>query len=419
MEFHEAKEVLKKSYMDIGGFEFVDENENQVRMKIADAIWTITREDIQEYADFEKQRVKFETTPVECSMCSRNYREQIVRSISYFRRMQPLVFRLRERKIVFGEPSSDAIYVEIGPVSGNFLNYFRFEKNWLERAGARSRWMRTGTTGDTDIRNCHMKPLTIKVYNLSEQSIQSAVRRSSRVIENCLFQLSYLRDVALWLADEWPYKRLPRTRAFRFTEPFRRDQIPLGEVNFNSDIIRFYEFGMSTDIPESRFLAFYQVLEYYFVSTSNERLHEKLSNRIKDPRFTLTSSNLDRLVFDVIKHRHETDEAEMLKNVLEKFVDETELIAFIKAYEKHLGETIYSKRHTVFGVPVEIRLEEGHVFGNVAKHIKEIRNALVHSTDKYERRVRHVPFTKTTEKIAQDIPLIKFLAERVIISSAK
>jgi len=55
----------------------------------------------------------------------------------------------------------------------------------------------------------------------------------------------------------------------------------------------------------------------------------------------------------------------------------------------------------------------------VAKHIKEIRNALVHSTDKYERRVRHVPFTKTTEKIAQDIPLMKFLAERVIISSAK
>jgi len=212
---------------------------------------------------------------------------------------------------------------------------------------------------------------------------------------------------------------LSRTRAFRFTERFRGDHIPLSEVDFNPDIVRFYEFGMGTDIPELRFLAFYQVLEYYFVSTANEKLHEKMSNRIKDPRFGLTSSNLDRLVHDVIEHRHETDETKMLKNVLSKFVDETLLIDFIKAYEKHLGESIYSKRHMVFGVPVEVKLEEGHVFGNVAKHIKEIRNALVHSTDRYERQARHVPFTKTTEKIAQDIPLMKFLAERVIISSAK
>ena len=109
----------------------------------------------------------------------------------------------------------------------------------------------------------------------------------------------------------------------------------------------------------------------------------------------------------------------MLKNVLSRFIDEKELIEFIIAYEKHLGEKIYSKNHSVFGKNIEIKLDEGHVIGNVSKQIKEIRNALVHSTDRYERSARHIPFTKTTKKIAKDIPLMKFLAERVIIATSK
>ena len=125
------------------------------------------------------------------------------------------------------------------------------------------------------------------------------------------------------------------------------------------------------------------------------------------------------MVHDVTKHGQETDETVMLKNVLNSFIDERELMEFIVSYEKYLDEKIYSKKHNVFGTNIEIKLQEGHVFGNISKHIKEIRNALVHSTDRYERSTRHIPFTKTTKKIAQDIPLMKFLAERIIIASAK
>jgi len=417
LEFTEAKETLKQGYMNYG-FEFVDESEDQVRLSFRDGIWVISRKDIQEYADFENRRSEFQVAPVECSICSKEYREHVVSDISHFRRI-PLSFRLRERNIIFGEPSSEAIYVEVGSCSKDFTNFFRFERGLLDRIRTRMRWTRTGESEDGDISEVLFKPLTVRVHNLSESSIQNAVKRSSKIIENCLFQLSYLKNIPLWLSEEWPFKRLSRVRGFRFGEQLRTQHLPLGEVNFKSDIIRFYQFGMSTNIPELQFLTYYQVLEYHFVSISNEKLYDKLSNRIKDPRFSLSYSNLDRLVQQVIKHRHETDETEMLKNVLNRFVDEKELIEFIEAYEKHLGQNIYSKRHSVFGVSVEVKLQEGHVIGNIAKHIKEIRNALVHSTDRYERKVRHIPFTKTTKKIEQDIPLMKFLAERVIIASAE
>lgn len=108
----------------------------------------------------------------------------------------------------------------------------------------------------------------------------------------------------------------------------------------------------------------------------------------------------------------------MLKNVLNKFVDETELMDFINSYEKHIEDKLYTKKHTRFGEEIEVKLEKGHVIGNVAKIIKTIRNALVHSSDTYERNLRHVPFSKSTEIVKREIPLVKFLAERVIIASA-
>lgn len=39
-----------------------------------------------------------------------------------------------------------------------------------------------------------------------------------------------------------------------------------------------------------------------------------------------------------ISHKRESDETETLRLVLSKHVDEAELIAFIDAYENHLGD---------------------------------------------------------------------------------
>ncbi len=109
----------------------------------------------------------------------------------------------------------------------------------------------------------------------------------------------------------------------------------------------------------------------------------------------------------------------MLKNVLNKYVEETRLIEFISSYEKYLGQCVYTTKHNVFGTEINIPLEKVHAIANTAKHIKETRNAIVHSTDRFGEGIRHIPFTETTAQIERDIPLIKFLAERVIISASK
>ncbi len=109
----------------------------------------------------------------------------------------------------------------------------------------------------------------------------------------------------------------------------------------------------------------------------------------------------------------------MLKLVLNEFVDESELIKFILAYEKWLDEKLYSRKRTIFGEEVEVSLKSGHVLGNIAKTVKTIRNALVHSSDRYERNDRFIPTISNENVIRKEIPLIKYLAEKVIIASGE
>jgi len=50
--------------------------------------------------------------------------------------------------------------------------------------------------------------------------------------------------------------------------------------------------------------------------------------------------------------------------------------------------------------------------------IKIIRNALVHSSDRYEGKKSYVPFSESTEIVEKHIPLLKFLAEKVIFATS-
>ncbi len=111
----------------------------------------------------------------------------------------------------------------------------------------------------------------------------------------------------------------------------------------------------------------------------------------------------------------------MLRLVLEKYVLFSDLTDFIQALEGRKAEKLYTKRRQLFGQDVaEVRLQEGHLQPNLAKRIKVIRNAIVHSVDRYEGRERFVPLTPSSEVvIREEVPLMRFLAEKVIIASAR
>ncbi|MBW2034069.1 MAG: hypothetical protein JRI94_10840 [Deltaproteobacteria bacterium] len=416
MNFEEAKNRLKEGYTNLG-LELADEHQRELFFRNArgDFLIRIADQEIEEFAECENMRSSFEISPVECCVCSQGYREHVVNFSEYDRRR---LFPFRDRVYVFGERSEENLFCEISTATNLFVNYFRFDEAFSRIAVDRLRrpLYRGNREGAMDMYEVIYRPITIRLFNINSATIEAAIRKSTPILESCLFGLSYLKGITLILEEEWQ-RRQPRVRPFQFGERFDGFELPLPRVNFNSDTIRFYQRGMSTDDPFIQCLSFYQVLEYYFVSISEEQLYNKLSQRINDLKFSTSPKNLDRLIQDTLTHKRETDETEMLKYVIFRFVDENEIVEFIKAYEEYLSENLYTKKRTIFGESVEVRLNPGHVIGNLAKRIKIIRNALVHSSDRYERQQRYIPTSGSEKMIRKEIPLLRFLAEKVITGS--
>lgn len=418
MDFQQAKEKLKDFYRNLG-LELVDEHQNELFFRHERGVTSfhIGEQEISDFMECENIRPSFQVKPVECSICSIQYREHPVNFSEYDRRR---MFPFRERPYTFGAQVENALYAEISMASNLFVNYFRVDETIAQFSLERMRRppVRDNRHNFIEMYDVLYRPLTIRVNNINAASIDNALKKSTSVIDNCLFELSYLKDITLSLEEELP-RRQPRIKPFQFGTRFEGAELPLPRVGYNADILLFYQRGMSTDDPVIQFLSFYQVIEYFFVRISDEQLYSKLSQKINDPKFTTTPVNLDRIIQDTITHKRETDETEMLKFVLSRFIDETELIEFLKAYEAYLGDSLYSKRKSIFGENIEVKLEGNHAIGNLAKRIKVIRNALVHSSDRYERQQRYIPSSSSEKIIRNEIPLMRFLAEKVIIGSSE
>jgi hypothetical protein len=412
-QFYRAREALRSGYV-AAGFTVDGQPDDSLTLRYNQQHFAITPEDIQEYAAGEALREAGETLPVECSLVSANYREHVVQPLDpiRWRYLPPL-----ELGYVFGEPDDSALYATIGAATTDFVNFFRFDPAYIQIC--LERMSRVPVDGPAlDIRHGFYRPPTIRIYNLGESALSAALRRSSELIEYCLFEVSYLKRLPVGLAQEWPARRRLEDDSFKFGEEFAGNVLPLPPAEFNADVIQFYQMGVSTRIPVLQFWSFYQVLEYFFIRASDQHLHRQLANRLKDPRFRPSPAQLDRLVQDVIDHLDLVDEIQMVKNVLDRYVDDDELIAFIEGYEAYRGEELYTRRRRLFGEDIQVRLVPGAVTEGVARTIMAIRQTLIFSSDRFSRTARGISFEQVTESIRPEIPLMKFLAERVIIGSA-
>ena len=158
MEFNQAKEKLKQGYIGMG-LEVIEEKEDQVLLSYRRSSFVLSPDDIQGYANFENRRSELQVIPVECSICSTQYREHIVTSLRPFTGFT--MYYSKDENITFGEPSQENIYAELGEASDIFCNFFRFEEGLWNR----HKMLKHNTTSDVrDIKELFRKPQTCLLY---------------------------------------------------------------------------------------------------------------------------------------------------------------------------------------------------------------------------------------------------------------
>lgn len=231
-------------------------------------------------------------------------------------------------------------------------------------------------------------------------------------IKSCLFKLAVDQHDCF---SVWK----PKARRLRSTyldEP--SDDFTIPRVAYDDNVVSFYKVAQASPFPSQSFLAYYHVLEYYFLRVSEDLLHHRLTAMLNDPRFRPGHDNLDKVISLVRGQDAKSDETEMLRNVLDRFVPEADLITFITLFEDKCGEKIYTRKRKVFGEQIEIVLRDGHAISNAAKALKHVRNAIVHSSDRYKREECHIPMSESESIIEEFIPVVRFFAERVIYGTA-
>jgi hypothetical protein len=418
--FEQAKEELKSFYIG-NGFRLFDEHakelffaagvDDQTRFKIPES-------EIEDYRSIAEEPASFQITPVATSLVGPQYREQLVdlvgpsRTFLGFLRRQIIQF-----KTIDGSGSE---LIEIGPPSSKYLAIFRCKKELASFFHTRlSRFPRLEYDNIPTMRDVFDRFLTIKMHATSGLT-NELMDETTSLFQTALFDLSYLRNIHLHLVQDWP-SLANRRRTFRVDRVSIQDGMYLKRVKYDDPAVRFYHRGVSAEDAYIQFISFYHVLEYHFVSVSDRILYNRLSRIFIDPAFRPAAAHFDKIITAVEDHKRTNDETEMLKNVLTQYTDERDIIEFIEKYEKKENAKIYSDKNQAFGEDLEkIQLKEGgHIFTPLAKRIKTIRNTLVHSSDRYERKQRYLPGPEADKVLVQEVPLMKFIAERVIIATAR
>lgn len=219
----------------------------------------------------------------------------------------------------------------------------------------------------------------------------------------------------------WELRETIKVKGFQIPQSdFEEIDTSIPKVQYDDDLVIFYKIAKSSLFPSQSFLSFYHVLEYNFLRVADEELYSKTKSIINNPTFNSSYENVNKLLSVLKKHDKNLDETSMLKRVIEKFIDEEELINFISEIEESINDKPYSKpKEAIFGERIPIKLEVGHAIPNVARVIKHIRNSLVHSSDKYTREECFIPFSESESLIIKYNPIINFLAEKVIFAQGK
>ncbi|MBZ8140184.1 hypothetical protein CLD22_09785 [Rubrivivax gelatinosus] len=175
-------------------------------------------------------------------------------------------------------------------------------------------------------------------------------------------------------------------------------------------------------MPLLQFLAFYQVIEYYFPTYSQAEARRKLKMVLKDPGFRGDrEADLGRLLSAIHVSRSGAfgDERSQLRATLMECLDAESLREFITA-EPARSEFLSAKAKGLSDQKLPVANPAADLRPDVSERIYEIRCKIVHTkTDARNSEFELLlPFSKEAELLAHDIELVQFIAQQVLIAAS-
>jgi hypothetical protein len=262
--------------------------------------------------------------------------------------------------------------------------------------------------------------MTLKLSGCAVKTHDMAIALLNKVAGAVFFQLDLLADIPMTLERE--RRRPPGGRGYRrsLNEAINL-QYP--KTEFDSAPLSLYWYGRSADnMPLLQFLAYYQVIEFYFPIYSQSEAQRKLKLILKDPVFRGDrDTDIARLLAAIHISRGGGfgDERSQLRAVVTECIDANDLRKFLESSETRKEfYTAKSKGLPYHKIPVANPTAD--LRNDVAERIYDIRCKIVHT--KADARDASVdlllPFSKDADQLTTDIELMQYLARLVLVAGS-
>ncbi|WP_146065437.1 MULTISPECIES: hypothetical protein [unclassified Streptomyces] len=299
--------------------------------------------------------------------------------------------------------------VEIGSASQDFSKISDFS---FRRGSARQEFVLSNGMG---------RFTTLRIFGVKTTRHDEALAVLKRVSDAVLFELDLHYDLAMKVASSLTADR-SRLRGNRFPTT-TTDQPPRNPQNqYPEKPLGLYWYGRSSSgIPLLEYLAYYQVLEYFFPSFSHKATLEKLRNELLDPRFRADdNASLVRILgLASGSGRGFGSERDQLKSTVSGCVTEAHVRGLLEsdpAFAEH-----FSGKPVIKDVAkINLSDTKSDLLAAVANRIYDIRCRIVHTKEDGGGNAVDLllPFSKEAEQLRPDIELVKFISQKALIAGA-
>ena len=189
----------------------------------------------------------------------------------------------------------------------------------------------------------------------------------------------------------------------------KKNKVETPHKKYNDEMVQYYIEANITRVPKIQFLSFFNVLEYYADELNEDKICKQIQSIVTDPHFKQSKVKEYRKVSKIFDNKNIFHDDQTLLALLNSYLDKEKLIEFLDKNPFYTENSAYKIKETI------LKSDDGNLIAKVKKRIYGVRNALVHS--KEGNSVKYTPI-KDDLHIKEEIPLIKFLAEQIIINSA-
>ena len=233
------------------------------------------------------------------------------------------------------------------------------------------------------------------------------------------FQIDLLSDVPLALERE-RRRSLGARRARKKIDLATDLEYP--KTEFDEAPLSLYSYARSASgMPLLQFLAFYQVVEFYFPIYSRAEAQRRLKAILKDPTFRGDRDvDIGRLLSSIQVSRSGAygDERSQLRAALAECIDSDSIRDFFESDPDRKDFYLAKGKASYHKIPLANPTAD--LRGDVADRLYDIRCKIVHTkNDSHGGDVELLlPFSKEAEQLSYDIELAQYLAQRVLIAGS-